>query len=444
MEPRIQYAKTEDGVSIAYWTIGEGPPLLFLSPLLLGSSETELQSPYWRAWYESLSATHKLIRYDARGSGMSDRATEFTLDALLQDVIAVVDHLALGQVNVFASTRAAQLGIALAARHPERVNRLIVWRGSARGDSGDFGNLAEKNWEVFSEVVGHSSMGWDSGQLARLMASYIRDSFTPETYQQVRQAMTTLDVAGLPQKVAVPTLVITRRSFEPTLLEHARDLAAAIPQARLVLLDGESAAPFGVGIDEMEPVLRATNDFLAEGQSAPSQPTYAPPGLVTILFTDLTSSTELTQRLGDAKAQELVRAHNTIVREALSGHGGTEIKHTGDGIMASFGTASGALDCAIAIQRAVAERDEANLQVHVGVNAGEPVAEESDLYGTSVQLARRICDSAAGGEILASNVVRELAAGKDFLFADRGDIALRGFENPVRVYEVRWREDESS
>jgi adenylate cyclase len=159
-----------------------------------------------------------------------------------------------------------------------------------------------------------------------------------------------------------------------------------------------------------------------------------------ILFTDITDSTSLTQRLGDAAAQELVRAHNAIVREALKASGGSEIKHTGDGIMASFASPSSALDCAVAIQRAVTERNEPNLAVHVGINAGEPVAEDNDLFGTSVQLARRICDQASGGEILASDVVRQLVAGKGFLFADRGDVALRGFEDPARLYEVRWRD----
>jgi adenylate cyclase len=111
--------------------------------------------------------------------------------------------------------------------------------------------------------------------------------------------------------------------------------------------------------------------------------------------------------------------------------------------MASFGSASRALECAVAIQRAVAERGEGDLQVHVGVNAGEPVAEDADLYGTAVQLARRVCDEAGAGEILVSNVVRELAAGKGFLFADRGAVPLKGFEDPARLYEVRWRAEDS-
>jgi class 3 adenylate cyclase len=150
-------------------------------------------------------------------------------------------------------------------------------------------------------------------------------------------------------------------------------------------------------------------------------------------------STSLTQRLGDAKAQELLRTHNSIIRDALKAHGGSEIKHTGDGIMASFASASGALECAIAIQRTLAERNEsaeAPIRVRIGLNAGEPVAEESDLFGTAVQLAARVCAKAEPGQILVSNVVRELAAGKGFLFSDEGEVVLRGFEDPVRLYAV--------
>ncbi len=136
--------------------------------------------------------------------------------------------------------------------------------------------------------------------------------------------------------------------------------------------------------------------------------------------------------------------HNAVVRYALAGHGGSEIKHTGDGIMASFPSASGALECAIAIQRALARSSEddpdAPIHVRIGLNAGEPVREEEDLFGTAVQLARRICDQAEAGQVLASNVVRELVAGKGFLFSDRGESALHGFEDPIRLYEVRWAE----
>jgi adenylate cyclase len=140
----------------------------------------------------------------------------------------------------------------------------------------------------------------------------------------------------------------------------------------------------------------------------------------------------------------VLRTHNTIIRDALKAHDGSETKHTGDGIMASFSLATRALECAIAMQRAFAEHNESAeepILVRVGLNAGEPVAEDEDLFGTAVQLAARICAHAEPGQILAPIVVRELAAGKRFLFADLGDVTLRGFEDPVRLFEVRWRQD---
>ena len=437
MAPRIQYAKTQDGLNIAYWTMGEGPPLLFLSPLILGASQAELADPDWRSWYEALARTHRVIRYDARGSGMSDRPGELPLDALLLDFIAVIDDLTLDRVAVFSPNWGVVPGVAFAVRRPERVSRLVLWRAlTVRTIT--LGNLAEKNWEVFSEVVGHLTMGWDAGIVARRMAAYVRESFTPETYERLLETVSGFELSDMLPEVSMPTLVVGRRGFEADVLDLIRHLASSIPHARLALLEGSGSAPFGPGAD-MESAVAAVEEFLLEDERAAAATAFAPSGLVTILFTDLVSSTELTQRLGDAAAQELVRAHNAIVREALAANGGSEIKHTGDGIMASFPTASAALQCAIAIQRAVLGRDDPNLQVHAGVNAGEPVAEEQDLFGTAVQLARRICDQAGAGEILVSNVVRELAAGKDFLFADRGEAALRGFEDPVRLYEVRWQ-----
>jgi class 3 adenylate cyclase len=200
----------------------------------------------------------------------------------------------------------------------------------------------------------------------------------------------------------------------------------------------------------MDSVLEAIDEFLGEGEEAGPATAVAPGGFATILFTDMESSTALRRKLGDAKVQELLRVHNQIVRAALGEHAGHEIKHTGDGIMASFSTATSALQCSIAIQRGVAahveEHPDAPLGVYVGLNAGEPIAEDDpdgrlDLFGTSVDLAARICDHAEPGQILASNVVRELSEGKGFLFGDIGDVVPKGFEQPVRLYEVRWRED---
>jgi class 3 adenylate cyclase len=239
-------------------------------------------------------------------------------------------------------------------------------------------------------------------------------------------------------------LVIHRRRDTAVNFEAGRELAALIPGARLVPLEGRNHAIFP-NDPEYEMYQQAVEEFLAEDRKPAKRKSRkvsaaAPSGLVTILFTDMEGSTSLTQRLGDAGAQELLRSHNSIVRDSLKAHGGSEIKHTGDGIMASFATASKALACATAIQTTFAERNETAdepINVRIGLNAGEPVAEDQDLFGTAVQLAARVCAHAEPGTILASNVVRELSAGKPFLFSDQGDVVLRGFEDPVRLYEVR-------
>jgi class 3 adenylate cyclase len=194
----------------------------------------------------------------------------------------------------------------------------------------------------------------------------------------------------------------------------------------------------------MEAVLQAIGEFLGQGEVATvwAKPTDEGASR-TILFTDVEDSTALTQRVGDAKARELLREHEHIVRESLKAHGGSEVKTMGDGFMASFSSATKALECAIAMQQAFAERNESAeepIKVRVGLNAGEPIAEDEDLFGTAVSLAARIAAKAEGGEILTSDTVRGLVAGKRFLLADRGETALRGFEDPVRLYEVRWRD----
>jgi class 3 adenylate cyclase len=162
-----------------------------------------------------------------------------------------------------------------------------------------------------------------------------------------------------------------------------------------------------------------------------------------ILFTDMEGSTAMTERLGDAGHMEVLRAHDSVIREALFRCEGRQVKHTGDGVMASFTAASPAVECSIAIQREFARHNEGRdtpLRVRIGLSAGEPVQEHHDLFGAAVQLAARVCAQAGPGQILAPNVIRELCIGKGFLFVDQGEQALKGFEEPRRLYEVTWRQ----
>jgi class 3 adenylate cyclase len=171
----------------------------------------------------------------------------------------------------------------------------------------------------------------------------------------------------------------------------------------------------------------------------PGEP-YVETAFRTILFTDMEGSTSLTQQLGDARAMTVLRTHDRIVGDALSRHGGSEVKHTGDGLMAAFPSVTGAIESAIQIQRRLAEVDDGRgLRVRIGMAAGEPVTERNDLFGAVVQLAARLCRYAEPGSVLVSSAVHELALGKGFVFRKRGKQGLKGFDEPIPIFEVVWR-----
>jgi len=166
------------------------------------------------------------------------------------------------------------------------------------------------------------------------------------------------------------------------------------------------------------------------------------PGIRTILFTDIVESTSLTQKMGDEAAMELVEIHDSIVRDALKDLGGREVKHLGDGIMASFVSAASAVKCATRVQNEIAKhvraKEDQPIRIRVGIAAGEPVERHNDLFGVTVQLASRLCAHATAEQILVSNVVAELCAGKAIPFEDLGHVSLKGFDQPVRTHAVKW------
>jgi class 3 adenylate cyclase len=206
----------------------------------------------------------------------------------------------------------------------------------------------------------------------------------------------------------------------------------------------EAHAQLASTIIELDPTV-PLNAFLGAMPEYPTGTPYEAPAMRAIVFTDLTGSVEQTARLGDDGHLELLRAHNKIVRQELQSHGGREVKHTGDGIMAAFTSVASAVNFAIAAQRAFREHNENNavpLDVKIGISAGEPVTDDNDdLFGASVQLAARLCDSSSAGEITASLAVRELSVGKAFRFEDGGPIQLKGLPEPTTVYRVSWRDE---
>ena len=442
MEQRVRFCTTTDGVRIAYATVGEGPPLMVVSGWVVSNLEFGWAQPDVRAFHERLAAGRTLIRYDKRGTGLSDRDIKsFSLESLLLDLEAVVDTLALDRFPLVGWFEGGLLAILFASHHPDKATRLALygsfarWQGSTEA-ADQILDLIRRQWGMGSAALA-DAMGGDPSQVASMTEAQ-RVSASAENAAAILEIITGMNVTSLLEAVRIPTLVAHRRDDPIVPFEAARELVSRMPQARLHPLEGDVYPPWW---GDTQSVVEAIDGFLRESTPEAGEG-LRPSGLVTILFTDMESSTSLARLFGDKRAQEVRRAHNDIVRSALKGTGGNEIKHTGDGIMASFPTASSALNCAIAIQQGVAshkeEHPDSHLGVYIGLNAGEPIAEDDDLFGTSVDLAARLVDHAQPGQIIAADVVRQLAAGKDFLFSDLGETELRGFEDPVKLWELRW------
>ena len=324
---------------------------------------------------------------------------------------------------------------------------MVLWEVYARGEEflspGAARGLAELirgHWNMARRAIADVLFPSGPIEAQRWLSNSLREHVSPETAARYIETYAIVDVRPYLSQVKAPTLVLHRRGDRNVPIAVGRAAALLIPDARFVALEGDIGNCYFGDTSYLETLTQ----FLDEGrvQEPASEPMEAG-AFRTILFTDVEGSTALTQRLGDAKARELLREHERMVRESLKAHGGAEVKTMGDGLMVSFPSATQALECAIAMQRAFAEHSRSAdepIRVRVGLNAGEPVAEDHDLFGTAVQLARRIGDHAEPEQVLASDLVRGLAAGKGFSFSPQADIKLKGFEDSLQLYEVSWRE----
>src|SRR5215210_3916620 len=269
MEPRIQYATTADGVSIAFWTLGEGVPLLYMAGGPWGHIEL-WDIPECRRWYERLAQKKMLIRYDVRGTGWSERdVSDHSLDALVTDAEAVVARLELDRFDMFGAFDAGPVAIAYAARHPERVSHLILWCSWAKTSEirspriSAWLGLIDQDWELMTDTCAHLALGWPAGEMGRHAAQRLRESVTPEAARAALEAMGQFDVTALLPELKAPTLVLHRSGIPWLPVDIARALASGIPDARLTVMEGESTAPY---LGDAEATASAVDAFLGEGE----------------------------------------------------------------------------------------------------------------------------------------------------------------------------------
>ena len=436
MEPRIQYCTTSDGVSIAYATLGEGPPIVF-SSRVFGDINLHTNVDYRQPYIEALvERGWRVIFYDGRGTGSSQRdATGFDINGRILDLEAVVEAVGADRFALCGGQSGSPAAIAYSVQHPERVSHLVLVNAIAHGDeyfesiptlrvARDLRHIAEDQWEFYMLALANAITAFSDAETARGLAATIRSGISPKAFLAQLTALEQIDVVDILRSIAVPTLVVHDRAdaLGDDFSMLASKLAARIPNARFVATDD-----FARGADE----------FMREGEQAATKEERLPAGTATILFADIADSTALTERMGDAafraKAGELDAALRMLIREC----DGTPVEGrlVGDGLMAVFTSAHEAIACAL---RCNAASDGIGLRLHLGLHAGDVAREGNNVYGGAVNIAARVAGASAAAEVLVSDVVRTLArTSAGVTFEDKGEHTLKGVGEAQRLWVVR-------
>jgi len=434
MEPRIQYAKTSEGVNIAYCVAGEGRNLLWVWPPPFSHVQLDWETVSSHI-FQPLAKNQRLVWFDWPGTGLSDRdSIDFSMEAMTRAIETVVARTSLEKFSICATLSAVPIALTYAAEWPERISHLIFVDGWTQFSEVEQSAarqaekaLRGKDWVIYSETFARVLMGYEDQEYAHQLAKFLRACVEPNAHQAAVDASEHYDVSALLPGVTAPTLVVHNQNSPWIGVQAGRRLAAGIPDSRFVVVDDLTYAQLPSLIYE----------FLREGEASSPAAAALPSGMTAILFADIADSTALTERLGDtafrAKARDLDGTLRGVIRE----HAGTAIegKLLGDGVLAVFTSAREAIEAALACGRA---GDDVGLPLHLGLHAGDVIREEDNVYGGAVNIASRISGLSAPGEVLVSETVRSLArTSAGVRFEDRGQQALKGVGEAVRVWAVR-------
>jgi class 3 adenylate cyclase/pimeloyl-ACP methyl ester carboxylesterase len=431
--PDVHYARSGD-VSIAYQVIGEGPLDVMLVPDWVSNLVWYWQSARWRAFYERLASFSRLILFDKRGTGLSDRPHFFPdLETRIDDVRAVLNAVGSERVALVAAQEGCWMAALYAATYPEATHSLALyhpWIG--RSDprlkvSTDSLSDFQEQWGTTADAEGlllslSPTLAADD-EFRTWFPNELRLGASPGTAYAFHRMMADVDFRDVYPAVRVPTLVLYRE-YRPDAGDMYGDVARLIPDARLVALPGQDY--MGIFLDEPAREIEA---FLRSD----SHPIEADRILVTVLFTDVVGSTEQLARLGDTGWRELVERHHGLVRGLIARYRGTEIDTAGDGFFASFDGPARAIRCARAICNETAEL---GLAVRAGIHTGECEVINGKPGGLNVVVGARVSAVAHPGEVLVSSTVKDLVAGSGITFEDRGEHELKGVPAPWNLYAV--------
>ena len=437
--PETRYAKSGD-VHIAYQVLGEGPFDLVFVPGFVSNIEALWSDPLRAAFFRRLATFSRLILFDKRGTGMSDRTSQiFTLEQRMEDVQAVMDAAGSTRAALFGLSEGGPMSFMFAASHPKRTRALIIYGSYAKrawatdypwGWKEDRWNATlaniERNWGTPQGVdlnMWAPSIAHDE-KLTSIATAYFRAGGSPGAVLAVMKMNREIDVRDVLPSVRVPTLILHRIGDRVLDVGHARYMAERIAGARLVELPGIDHMPWA---GDFEPLVQEVQEFLT-GERHAAEPERV---LATVLFTDIVESTERAATLGDRKWRELLEDFQALVRQNLQHYRGREIDTAGDGFLAAFDGPARAIRCAAAV------RERARIQgieLRAGVHTGECEIMGEKLGGIAVHTGARVAAKARPGEILVSQTVKDLVAGSGLQFAERGTHALKGVPGEWRLY----------
>ena len=440
----VAFAQSGD-VNIAYRVVGDGPVDLVYVQGAFTHLDVYWELPAFRRYCERLGEFSRLILFDKRGMGMSDRVPGATpLDVRMDDIRAVMDAVGSESAAVMGESEGGPLGILFAAAHPERTRALILQGGEVRERTDEDWPWGEATVEQFEANVARVPEIWGrstSGVASRVpsladdpgvpaieawWAKVQRNAATPAAWQAFARMAFDIDVRDVVPSIHVPTLIIHATDDRVCHVENARWVARQVPAARFVELPGGDHLPWF----NPDRTLAEIREFIT-GSREPEEPDRV---LATILFTDIVSSTELATKLGDRRWRDLLESHHEAVRAELGRHRGREVDTAGDGFLAVFDGPARAIRAANAIVEAV---QRLGLEVRAGIHTGEiEQLPSGDIRGIAVHTGARVMAAAQPSEVLVSSSVRDLVAGSGFLFVDRGGHVLKGIDEERRLYAV--------
>jgi len=440
MQPETQYAKSGD-VHVAYQVTGNGPFDLVMVPGFVSHVEYQWEDPLTARFFERLASFSRLIRFDKRGTGLSDRVDGVPpLEERMDDIRAVMDAAGSERAAIFGNSEGGALSMMFAATYPHRVSSLMLFGSGVtplRDHDFPWGRSAEEREDEFTVMEaewGRTAWGIDllaptlaqDPSFRRWWTTFTRMAASPGAAVGRARMNMLNDVRPILPAVRVPTLIMHRTNDRSTRVEASRYLASHIAGAKYIEMAGADHIPW---IGDGDRVLDEIQEFLTGACSA-GEPDRV---LATVLFTDIVGSTSEAARLGDRRWSDLLERHNALVRREIDRFRGREVNTTGDGFLATFDGPARAIRCATVICDAVRQL---GLEVRIGLHTGEIELAGKDVAGIAVHFGARVASEARPGEVLVSNTVKDLVAGSGIEFNDRGVHTLKGIPGEWRLFTV--------